>query len=267
MSIITISRGSYTHGKAVADKVAAKLEYRCVSREIALEASKEFNIPEIKLIRTMGDPPSVFDRLTYGREKYIAYIEATILKNLQKDNVVYHGLAGHFFVRGVPHVLRVRINASIEDRAEILMKRDKISKSKAMKMVRRIDRARRHWSKQLYGIDSWDSSLYDLVINVARIPIDDAVKRICRTASLKSFQTTPESKRAMADLVLAAKVKAALLALKPDIEVFAQDGVVVVRTTAPESKEVEFTREMKKTVASFPGLKEIRVDFMPVTLF
>ena len=30
---------------------------------------------------------------------------------------------------------------------------------------------------------------------------------------------------------------------------------------------LELTREMKKTVAAFPGLKEIRVDFMPVTLF
>ena len=50
MPIITISRGSYSRGKAVAEKLAAKLGYELVSRDVLLEASDEFNIPEIKLI-------------------------------------------------------------------------------------------------------------------------------------------------------------------------------------------------------------------------
>ena len=51
MSIVTISRGSYSKGKDVAEKLAQKLQYDCVSREILLEASEEFNIPEISLVR------------------------------------------------------------------------------------------------------------------------------------------------------------------------------------------------------------------------
>ncbi|MGO8880778.1 MAG: cytidylate kinase family protein [Desulfomonilaceae bacterium] len=51
MAIITISRGSYYRGREVAEKLAAQLGYECISREIILEASKEFNIPEIKLVR------------------------------------------------------------------------------------------------------------------------------------------------------------------------------------------------------------------------
>jgi hypothetical protein len=38
MSIITISRGSYSRGKEVAEKVAAALGYECISREILLAA-------------------------------------------------------------------------------------------------------------------------------------------------------------------------------------------------------------------------------------
>jgi len=48
MSIITISRGSYSRGKEVAEKLAETLRYECISRDILLEASEEFNIPEIK---------------------------------------------------------------------------------------------------------------------------------------------------------------------------------------------------------------------------
>ncbi len=49
MAIITISRGSNSRGKEVAESLAQRLGYDCVSREILLEASAEFNIPEIMM--------------------------------------------------------------------------------------------------------------------------------------------------------------------------------------------------------------------------
>ena len=102
MSIVIISRGAYSQGKEVAEKLAARLGYVCISREIILEASKHFNIPEIKLARAIHDAPSILDRFTYGKERYIAYIREALLHHFQKDNVVYHGLAGHFLSKGSP---------------------------------------------------------------------------------------------------------------------------------------------------------------------
>jgi hypothetical protein len=64
MSIITISRGSYSYGKEIAEKIAEKLGYQCVSREIIIRASEQFNLPEIKLKRAIHDAPSVLDRFT-----------------------------------------------------------------------------------------------------------------------------------------------------------------------------------------------------------
>ena len=58
MAIITISRGSYYRGREVAEKLAVKLGYECISREILLEASQEFNIPEIKLVRAIQLSPT-----------------------------------------------------------------------------------------------------------------------------------------------------------------------------------------------------------------
>jgi len=116
MSVITISRGSYSRGKEVAEKVARELGYQCISREILLEASEEFNIPEVKLIRALHDAPSILDRFTHGKERYVAFIRQAFLEQVQADNVVYHGLAGHFFVEGVRHVLKVRVFADFEER-------------------------------------------------------------------------------------------------------------------------------------------------------
>ena len=207
MSIISVSRGSYSHGKEVAERVAERLGYECVAREILLEASKEFNIPQIKLDRIMEDTPSVIERFTKGREKYIAYIEAAVLMHLQRDKVVYHGMAGHFFLRGISHVLKVRVIAHTEARARVLMERDGVSRKEALKIVEQLDLIRRKWSKQLYGIDTWDSSLYDLIINIERIGEEEAVDMICDTVESGPFRTTPESQGKIDRLVRAAQAR------------------------------------------------------------
>ena len=127
MSIVTISRGSYSKGKEVAEKLARALNYECISREIILEASELFNIPELKLVRAIHDAPTILDRFTSGKERFIAFFRAVLLTHLQKDNVVFHGLGSHFFLQGISHVLKVRISSDLEDRVREEMDRERIS--------------------------------------------------------------------------------------------------------------------------------------------
>lgn len=259
MSIITISRGSYSRGKEVAEKVAQKLGYECVARDVLLETSEEFNVPETKLIHAIQDAPSFLDRFTYGKERYIAYVQSALLRHLQKDNIVYHGLAGHFFVKGVSHVLKVRIIADLEDRIRLVMERDRVSRKKALQSLKKIDEQRRKWSISLYGIDTWDPSLYDMVLHIRKITVDDAVDIICHTAGLKDFQTTPESRKAMDDLLLASEVKATLIDLKPDVEVYSDSGKVSVTTSARLSQEEKLVQDIEGVVKTIPGVKEVTV--------
>lgn len=267
MSVITISRGSYSYGKEVAEKVAGRLGYNCIAREVLLEASEHFNIPEVKLIHAFEGALSLWDRVVHAREKYIAFIQSALLKQFQKDNIVYHGLAGHFFVRGVSHVLKVRIIADHEERVRIVMERDRVSRKQALRFLEKIDEERRRWSRHLYGIDSWDPSLYDLVVHVRKYTADDAVDLICHSLSLGRFQTTPESRRAMDNLALAAEVLAVLIERKPDAEVLAQDGIVQIKTKAYQQHAGSITNELQEIVRSLPGVKEVRVHILPVTPF
>jgi cytidylate kinase len=263
MAIITISRGSYSRGKEVAEKVAERLGYQCIGRDVLLETSEEFNIPEIKLIRAIHDAPSVLDRFTYGKEKYIAFIQAALLRQFRKDNVVYHGLAGHFFVRGVSHVLKVRIISDLADRVKLEMEREKIAEKEARRIIEKDDEERRKWSKSLYGIDTWDPCLYDLVIHIHKLRVEDAVEMICHTSGLKQFQMSLESRRAIDDLALAAEVKAVLIKVRPDIEVSAESGIIEVRTRALEAHEAELIQEMESLAKTVPGVREVRVRVVP----
>jgi hypothetical protein len=53
MSIITISHEAFGDGRAVAERVAAILGYRCISREVLIEASQRYGIAEAKFFRNI----------------------------------------------------------------------------------------------------------------------------------------------------------------------------------------------------------------------
>lgn len=211
MSIITIARGSYSRGKEVAERLAKRLGYECISREILLEASKEFNIPEIKLIRALHDSPKIFERMCNGSERYVKYYRSALLRHARNDNIVYHGLAGHFFLKDIPHVLKIRITADMETRVQEEMARENISAEEAQCILEKDDLERRKWSIQVYGTDTWDSRLYDMVLNISTLTLDDAVDVIYSILQKPTFQSTLESRTLVADKALQAKKQADLI--------------------------------------------------------
>jgi cytidylate kinase len=228
MSIITISRGSYSRGKELAEKLALRLGYECISRDILLEASGEFNIPEIKLIRALHDATSVLERFSHGKERYISYIYAAILQHVRKDNVVYHGLAGQFFLSAIPHVFKVRVTADMDARVNEEMKRENISAEKALHIIQKDDEERRKWGLQMYGTDTWDSRLYDIVLHIGKLTVEDAVDILFDTVQRPIYQATEESLKMVDDLALAAKVKADLVSIAPKIQVAANHGRIFI---------------------------------------
>jgi cytidylate kinase len=265
VAIITVSRGSYSKGREIAEKVAEEMKYECVSRDVLLEASENYNIPEIKLIRALHDAPAVLDRFTNGKKEYIAYIKSAFLEHVRGDNVVYHGLAGHFFLKGISHGLKVRIIADLEDRVRHEMEREGITSEQARNILKKDDRERRQWALSLYGIDTSDPSLYDLVIHIRKISVNDAVDLICHTARSPHFKTTPESLKAMENAVLAARVESAIVKEFPDIEVSAQDGIVVVHTEGPLERESQIVEQIRSKVQHVAGVKEARVHVRPTS--
>ncbi len=260
MAIITISRGSYSKGKEIAEKVAQELGYVCIGRDILLAASEEFNVPEVKLTRAIHDAPSFFKYVSHSKEKYVTFIKAEMLKHVKRDNIVYHGLAGHFFLKGISHVLKVRIIADLGDRVRLEMAREGITREEALNILQRDDEERRKWSKALYGIDTRDSSLYDLVIHIQKFSVKDAVDMICHAAMLEQFQTTPESQQNIDDLALAAQMKAALFHVRRDLQVSAKNGTVFVKGEAARGKEQTLAQDILRISKIIKGVKETKID-------
>ncbi len=88
MSIITVSRESYSHGEEIANKVAEELGFQCVGSEIIEQAAKEASSVLLKGAR--------------ASKKEIAQFRSAFYDHMNHDNVVYHGMAGHVFLADAP---------------------------------------------------------------------------------------------------------------------------------------------------------------------
>jgi len=260
MAIISISRAFCSRGKHIAEQVAERLGYECVSREILIEASGQFNVPEIQLAKAIHDGPSFFEKLTHGKEKYIAYVKAALLNYIKKDKVVYHGLAGHFFLQGVSHALKVLTIADFEARVQEEIIRENVTDTVARKLLQNDDAAGRKWSQYIYGMDHNDPELYDLILNIKQISIEDCVGAICFTASLDSFATTEESRKKLDNMALAANAKALIVDKYHDAIVSADDGLVNIHILKSVSNKNMIIAEIEKKIDSLEGARGINIE-------
>ncbi|MBT8346384.1 MAG: cytidylate kinase-like family protein [Desulfofustis sp.] len=261
MSIICISRGSYYRGKDVAERVADILGYHCVSRDSLLAASDEFDIPEIKLTRNIQHATQILERYSFGRERYMNFICAEILKRLKQDNHVYHGLAGQFFVKDISHLLRIRIIADLDERVTAEAERENISPDKARMQLKHDDEERQKWALFLYGVDIADPALYDMTVNVSAMGVEDSAELIAQTATLPCYQATRKSQRSILDQALAAEIRAALFDF-PQAGVSTREGRAYVNVKAPEEQTETIRARIESAVGGIIDLAmvEIRVD-------
>ena len=259
MAIITISRGSYSKGKEVAEKVAAQLGYRCLSREVILDASDRYHIPEIKMVKAIHDAPTILERFGHDKIRFITYYQSALARDVQKDNIVYHGIAGHLLLKGVPHVLKVRIIADLDERVQSEMEREDISKQEAQALILRDDEERRKWTQSLYGVDPWDSSLYDMILHIHKFTVDDAVDFICRAVDQKPFKTSKKSQQKMDDLALASQIKAAMVVVSPDIAVTSDYGNILIYTKAGDRIVHKLEIKARSIREEIEGIKTLEI--------
>jgi len=257
MSIITISRPSCSQGRIIAEKVAEKLGFECLSREILLEAAEQFNVPQTKLDKALHDGPTLFERLSHGKEHYIPYIKASLLNRLAKGNIVYHGLAGHFLVQDIPQVVKIRIQADQGARIAEMVARENVSEEMARSLLAEEDKERDSWNRHVCGINRADSELYDLVINLKDISVEECVSMICNTVALKKFAVTEDTLRQIEDLAFAVTIKATLSTKFDKAIVTSRSGKVFIKLPDPIGDVEKTKAEIESLLSGIPGINHL----------
>ena len=266
MAIITISRGTMSGGKKLAEMLAERLGYRCVSREIIIKAADDYGAPESKLFDAVQKSPSIFQKLSFERDRYLAYIQASLCEYARAGDLIYHGNAGHFLLPGVSHVLRVRLVADMSYRIKAAMEQFNFTEKEAAKHVERVDKERAKWTSFLYGRDWASPELYDLVLNLERTNFDFITEMVVYAVKQPQFQVTPESTKAMNDLWLASRVRATLAGLAnlrlDHLGVTADGEVVTIRGRVKSQELLDSVLEATgKALEGVTVRSELQVDY------
>ena len=258
MAIITISRGTFSGGRSLAECVAEKLGYRCVPRIELHEAAKQYGVTDEELSGAISETPGILEHLSSERARYLACLRAALVREVKDGNVVYHGLAGHSLLQGVPQLLRVRVIANTEFRIKGAMERTKLNRKEALEYLTKADEKRIKWTRFLYHVDWHDPSLYDITINLEHISLNSACEILCYAVTLNEFVTSPEWRKTMDDLVLSTEVRAIVAMNKgiadSGLEVSADGGTVTLAGTVGSLQDADRIREIAKAV---PGVKSI----------
>lgn len=261
MSVITISRGSFSGGRMLAECLSKALDYRCVDREVIVERAAAHGVSQDELRDALDKPPTFLERLQHKKYLYLVLIQAALIQEVRTGKAVYHGNAGHLLLKGGPHVLRVRIIAPMEMRLKMAQDRLQLSRSEADDYIAKMDQSRRKWAYYLYGVDWGDPANYDIVLNLESVSISEACRTVSTLARQRCFEFTPCCQAAMDDLELASRVRSGLALdsatshLEFDVE--AKGGAVVIHGAVTNLRDVG---EVQRIASAVPGVASLNLD-------
>lgn len=211
MSIVTISHAAYGGGAAIAEGVATRLGYRSVEREVLIEASNRYGIPEAKYTEILEAKGHWWERWHESLRLYRITLQAAMCEMAQGGKLVYHGRAGQQLLPNIRHVLRVMIVAPLDYRITQLRGQKGMDVESARQYLDELDRVRSRRFRALFNEDWRDPVGYDIVLNSGRIPADMAVALIVDAVGRPEFQPNADSLKAFQDLTTTARVQAALI--------------------------------------------------------
>ena len=261
MAVITISQGTFSGGRMLAEAVSQRLGYKVLDRSDLIGKAAQWGVSQEELRAAIEKPPSFFGQSQHTKYRYLAFIQAALTEELKAGNVIYDGLAGHLLLGKGQHVLRTRIVAPMSFRVAMVEFRRQCSRKEAIAYIERMDEDRRKWTRFLYGVDWADTSLYDVVLNLEQMTLVEACEVLCVLAQSSCFQPTGETRADLENLALGSSVKARL-AMNHDtssleFEITAQGGAVNIKGTIDSPAHA---RQVRSLVEKMPGVREVKIE-------
>ena len=212
MPVVAMTQEMGSLAKDVALQLADTLGLAVMRHEVVEHVADRMNVHTSLISRLRGGKAGLVERLTTDRLSVEVFTAEELFAQAARGNIVLRGWGATALLRPVPHVLCVRITRPLKQRVEWLMKHlgtDDYASAEAE--VRRSDNAHASRMHDQFGVTWGDPLLYDLVINTDRISVDSCVEQIRQMLGRPEFAKTPESQALLADMALAARVRAALL--------------------------------------------------------
>ena len=186
---ITVSRQMGSLGLEIGQAVAKKLGYRLAYRNLINQAAVRCGLPEmalaaideLKLLKICPSPESC--------QAYRQSLADVIREMSSEGQVVIVSRAAQVILQDQPGTLHVKVVAPREARARRTAELRGVTLEAALAQVDASDRFRKRFLNRFYQVKWDDPDLYDLVLNTARVPLEDAVAVVCAAAQNLKVRT------------------------------------------------------------------------------
>ena len=201
MTVIAMTREIGSHGSEVAAGVAAGLGLEIINSEIVVpHVAGSLGVEQSAVQRYLDGKASLFDRWQIDKRKLSQHTLDQILNLALKDNVLIRGWGAAALFQGIRGVICVRVCAPMSLRVRVMMERLGVKDAEAMQQeIERFDAGHSDAMRAAFNFDRNDALLYDIVLNSARLTIDDCVRAICDLAQHQRSQDDSETKAALAE--------------------------------------------------------------------
>ncbi len=263
MAVIAMAREMGTLGGEVALVVADHLGLEVIHHELVEhDIATWTGLPESQVHRLLEGEASMWERWKLDEKRMSRYTALEILELAAKGNVLIRGWGATYLLKSIPHVVCVRVCAPMAFREGILKDRIGLKdEATARREIERNDAAHSGTMQRLFGIDWRDETLYALMLNSARIPVEDCVDHIVRMAQSPAFQETPESRKQLMDQLVLARVRSALeraygaTTNRYGFEVEVSDGKVTLHGATPDAEFIADTIRLLQDVEGVTGVE------------
>ncbi len=259
MSVITIFSGSFCKKDLVARDVLLKTGYSLITdKEIVAEASRISEIAETKISRTFSAKTSVFNKFTHEKERSIAHLRLAIAQMLSEDNLLISGFTSQLIPKDISHVLRICLIADMNFRITQGTKEGGIPEKDVIKIIQKYDGDCAGWIKTLFGKnDPWDPELYDIIIPVDKMSVDEVVALIKENVDKDVIRPTDRSKKALENFILGARVDVALAKEGHNVKVEARDGAITLIINKHVLMLSRLEEDLKLIASEVSGVKSV----------
>ena len=202
MAVITISRQFGAGGKTLGKQVASTLGYTFADEDIiqliaekakvspgwveSVEKEAGGRLSRIvnhMVSRSLVDKVLKDERGYIDEQIYIDYLVILINQMAEEDDIVFLDRGSQYILNDLPEAYHVLLINTLENRIKFMMDNYDMSTKRAAQIVKSEERRRTNLYRKIGKQDYDQPELYHLVINMAKIDMDEAADMIVRLVS------------------------------------------------------------------------------------
>ena len=211
MAILSISSEYGTGALRIGHAIEEQLGYEYIPlRRLLREAGRSGKKWQRLASKYTVDPSDIWEGNDFVA--FMALVQSIILGHAMRDNVVILARGSNFLLKGVPHALRVRFTASLEERIAMVVRKDGVNRETARLLVKQADREIDCSMHLAYGPDWDDPDVHEIRFDTGAQSIGEIVEIVRNLLAAKDHLKTPQAQESLRRQFVGSRIKAAALA-------------------------------------------------------